>query len=157
MRQVLGTTLLLLVLTTPAFAQRANTGLGIVLGEPTGLSFKTWTGGASAIDAALAWSFEGEDSFHFHIDWLRHDFGVVDVEKGALPFYYGIGGRLKAEDDTRLGARGVFGFAYLFQNAPFDIFLEVAPILDLVPDSDFLWNGALGTRFFFGGRGQSTR
>lgn len=157
MRRVLGTISLLLVLAGPAYAQRAGTGLGFILGEPTGISFKTWTGGTSAIDAALAWSFEGEDSFHFHIDWMRHDFGVVDVEKGAMPFYYGIGGRLKAEDDTRVGARGVFGFAYVFASAPFDIFLEVVPILDLVPDTEFNMNAALGTRYFFGRGGQSTR
>jgi hypothetical protein len=150
MRRVPVAILLLLVLTSPALAQRSGTGLGLILGEPTGISFKTWTGSVSAIDAALAWSFEGEDSFHFHIDWMRHDFGVVGVDKGSLPFYYGIGGRLKAEDDSRLGARGVFGFAYLFESAPFDIFLEVVPILDLVPDTDFVLNAAIGTRFFFG-------
>ena len=149
--------LLLLLLAAPARAQRSNTGLGIILGEPTGISFKTWTGSTSAIDAALAWSFEGEDSLHFHIDWLRHDFGVVEVDKGSMPFYYGIGGRLKAEDRSRLGARGVLGFAYLFADAPFDIFLEVVPLLDLIPDTDFTLEAAIGSRFFFGGRRHSAR
>jgi len=32
-----------------------GTGIGFMVGEPTGLSLKTWTGGNNAIDAGLAW------------------------------------------------------------------------------------------------------
>jgi hypothetical protein len=33
-------------------------GLGVIVGNPTGLSFKVWTGGSSAFDAAAAWSLD---------------------------------------------------------------------------------------------------
>jgi hypothetical protein len=42
---------------------------------------------------------------------------------------------------------------YIFQSAPVDIFFEVVPILDLVPDTEFDLNAALGARFFFGSSG----
>jgi hypothetical protein len=66
-----------------------------------------------------------------------------------MPFYYGIGGRIKTSDDARIGVRVPLGLAYLFQNVPVDIFLEVVPILDLTPKTDFRINAALGARYFF--------
>ena len=41
-------------------AQDSGFGLGIIFGEPTGISFKGWIGRRAAFDAAVAWSFEGE-------------------------------------------------------------------------------------------------
>jgi hypothetical protein len=74
------------------------------------------------------------------------------VDKGRLPFYYGIGGRIKfAENnnDDFIGVRVPFGLAYIFATAPVDIFFELVPILDLAPDTDFDFNAALGARYFF--------
>ncbi|MDZ7691501.1 MAG: hypothetical protein U5K69_10295 [Balneolaceae bacterium] len=42
-----------------------------------------------------------------------------DVEEGALPLYYGVGGRLiLAENDSILGVRVPAGINYLFEEAP---------------------------------------
>ena len=134
---------------TALFAQDNGTGLGIIIGEPTGFSFKYWTSSNSAIDAAIAWSFIDEGAFHIHADYLLHSFRLINVPEGKLPFYYGIGGRLKTSSDTQLGVRVPLGLAYLFQSAPVDIFLEVVPILDFIPKTDFKINAALGARYFF--------
>lgn len=125
-------------------------GLGIILGEPTGLSFKQWVTGGNAVDAAAAWSFNDPSAFHVHMDYLYH----WDVESASdlegLKFYFGIGGRLKAvEGDSRIGARLPIGLDYTFSDAPMDLFFEVAPILDLVPGTEFRVNGGLGIRYFF--------
>ena len=68
-----------------------------------------------------------------------------------LPLYFGVGGRLRLRDnrDDDIGVRIPVGLAYMFADAPFDIFVEVVPILDLVPDTDFDLNAALGGRFYF--------
>ena len=39
-----------------ASAQDSGFGLGVILGEPTGISGKLWLGGKTAIDGATAWS-----------------------------------------------------------------------------------------------------
>ena len=130
-------------------AQNQAVGLGIIVGEPTGFSFKYWTTSTTAFDAALAWSFIDEGAFHIHADYILHTFNLIRVPEGKLPFYYGIGARLKTSVDTRLGVRVPLGLAYLFQNAPVDIFLEVVPILDLTPKTDFKINAALGARYYF--------
>jgi hypothetical protein len=119
------------------------------IGKFKKISLKNWLSRSTAFDAAVAWSFEGDDNLHLHLDYLFHNFSVFNPRNGQLPLYYGIGGRLKFNHKTRFGVRGVIGIDYLFSNAPFDIFLEVVPILDLAPSTDFSFNAALGFRYFF--------
>jgi len=133
-------------------AGKGDFGLGIILGEPTGISGKLWTSGKSAIDGAVAWSTDRNASLHLHADYLVHNFPLITVEKGRLPLYYGIGGRIKfAENDKDdfIGVRIPVGIEYLFETAPVDIFFEIVPILDLAPDTDFDLNAAIGARYFF--------
>lgn len=133
-------------------AGKRDFGLGIILGEPTGICGKLWTGGNSAVDGAVAWSTDNNASLHLHADYLVHSFSAGRVEKGRLPFYYGIGGRMKfAENnnDDFIGVRIPVGIEYLLENAPVDIFFEIVPILDLAPDTDFDLNAAVGARYFF--------
>jgi len=132
-----------------ANAQSKGIGLGLIVGEPTGISFKYWTGSTTAFDAALAWSFSDEGAFHIHGDYIFHNMRLISVPEGMLPFYYGIGVRIKTSNDTKLGVRVPLGLAYLFNSAPIDIFLEVVPILDLTPKTDFAINAALGARYYF--------
>ena len=130
-------------------AQSNGVGVGLIVGEPTGISGKYWTGSTTAFDAALAWSFVDENAFQIHADYLFHNIRLITVSEGKLPFYYGIGARLKTENDIKLGVRVPLGLAYLFQNVPIDIFVEVVPILDVIPKTDFQINAALGARYFF--------
>jgi len=132
-----------------ANAQSKGIGLGLIVGEPTGISFKYWTGSTTAFDAALAWSFVDEGAFHIHGDYIFHNFTLITIPEGKLPFYYGIGARIKTANDTKLGVRVPLGLAYLFNSAPIDIFLEIVPILDLTPKTDFAINAALGARYYF--------
>jgi hypothetical protein len=124
--------------------------MGIILGEPTGLAGKLWLSHNTAVDGAVAWSFSDEDALHLHADFLVHNLKLIAVDKGLLAVHFGIGGRLKFEDDSRFGARIPVGMTYIFEGAPLDAFLEVVPILDLVPDTEFNPNAAIGIRYFFG-------
>jgi len=136
-------------------AQDKGFGLGIIVGEPTGIAFKGWLDNKSAVDGGVAWSFLNNGSFHVHVDYLRH----IDLEStssGNFLFYYGIGGRIKAKnsnnnnsDDARFGARIPLGLTYVFASEPIDIFLEAVPVLDFTPKTDASFNGALGARFYF--------
>ena len=143
------TILFSIIFLTQIYSQDKGTGVGIILGEPTGFSAKHWLSPTTAIDGAIAWSFIDGGAFHIHADYLLHSFRLINVPEGKLPFYYGIGGRLKTSDDTQLGVRVPLGLAYLFQTAPVDIFLEIVPILDFIPETDFRINAALGARYYF--------
>lgn len=134
---------------TTAEAQESGFGLGVILGEPTGISGKLWIEDSKAIDGAVAWSFEKESAVHVHADLLFHSRNIVKVEMSKLLFYYGMGGRIKFEDDSEVGVRVPLGINYLSSGAPLDVFLEIVPLLDLAPSTDFSLNGAIGVRYFF--------
>ena len=137
------------MLCSSAPAQENGFGLGVIAGEPTGLSFKKWVERNIALDGAVAWSLGRDDALHLHVDYLAHNFGLFQVEEGKLPIYYGLGCRIKSGDDDRFGARIPLGMNYLFENTPLDIFLEIVPVLDLAPNTELNMNGAIGIRYFF--------
>jgi hypothetical protein len=124
-------------------------GLGIMLGEPTGISLKYWSSKTNAWDGGIAWGFGAGGALYLHSDYLWHNFNFIPVDEGKLPLYYGLGGRVLFADKSHLGVRGVVGLDYMFARAPVDIFLEIAPIFDLIPGTDFTVNGAIGIRYFF--------
>jgi hypothetical protein len=148
-RIVFAILVVLALLPATAAAQREGFGVGIIVGEPTGISIKQWLSSKTAVDAAIAWSFARESSFHLHADYLVHAFDEFQTTE-AVPLYYGIGGRLKSSKggDARLGVRGVIGIGYLFREAPIDLFFEMAPILDLTPSTELSINGGFGARYF---------
>lgn len=125
-----------------------NFGVGVMIGEPTGISVKAWQGANSAISLGAAWSLADDESLHLHADYLRHVW-FNNVEQGNMAFYFGVGGRIIFDDDAELGIRVPLGLNYVFEEAPFDIFVEAVPILNLTPSTDFAGNGAAGIRFYF--------
>lgn len=131
------------------YPQNERIGAGIIVGEPTGLSFKYWLTEKTALDAGFAWSFVDENAFQIQADYLIHNFSLIKVSEGKLPFYFGIGGRLKLSHDVILSVRVPLGLAYIFRDEPIDIFLEIVPILDLLPKTDFTISAAIGGRYFF--------
>lgn len=148
-RRILLISLMGLLACTTAQAQDEGFGLGIILGEPTGISGKLWIEDNKAFDGAIAWSFEDETAVHLHTDLLFHSGNVVRVEMSKLLGYYGIGGRIKFENKTKVGIRVPLGFNYLPTKTPIDVFLEIVPLLDLAPSTKFNLNAAIGIRYFF--------
>jgi len=147
-------TILLVVLTglllpLSLTAQDSGIGLGVILGQPTGVSFKAWTARNQALDVAVAWAFDREEAVHVHADYLFHDFRLFRVEKGQFVLYYGIGGRIKAESRTRFGIRIPIGLSYLFEDIPLELFFELGPIMDLTPSTLFRMSTGVGIRYYF--------
>lgn len=133
------------------FAQDKNFGIGIILGEPTGLSGKYWISEDKAFDAALAYSFlDDNKSLAFHADYLYHLNGIIDRHY-KMPLYYGFGVRfrLRENKDNSFGVRGVIGLIVYLREAPVDIFFEVAPVFRLLPNTNIDFDIAIGARYFF--------
>lgn len=149
MRKIIFLLFLLIALAGTASAREGNTGLGIIFGEPSGISFKLWTGKTIAIDAGAAWSFVGGGAFQVHGDLLFHNFDLFDVEKGKMALYYGFGARLKAEDQTKFSFRVPLGISYEFEKARIELFMEVVPMLDLAPKTQGDIAGGVGFRYYF--------
>lgn len=138
-------------------------GVGIVLGEPTGLTAKTWFDDTHALDAHLSFDFSDEafalsSAYLFHFDVLKLRTTAVE-----LPFYVGIGGKLlfdaddeqgnkradKDDDFLSLGARVPFGADLLFTRIPLEIFIEVGLGVRVIPATRPDFDGGLGIRYYF--------
>lgn len=123
-----------------------NFGIGVMIGEPTGISVKSWNNARSAFDIGAAWSLTETESLHMHADLLIHSW-FADTEN--LAFYYGFGGRVIFTDPAHAGVRVPIGLNFVFPEVSFDIFVEAAPILDFTPDTELAGNGAVGIRYYF--------
>jgi len=153
MRKIFTILVLILIFLSPSTKglgyEKNDFGLGIILGSPTGFSAKLWVSKSNAFDGAIAWAFGDKGRLQIHGDYLWHNFKLIKVETGSFPIYYGLGFRVNFGDDTEAGVRFPVGLAYLFARAPFDIFVEVVPVLQVVKETDLEIDGAIGARFFF--------
>ena len=140
---------LIFILSCHNFSQDKRFGAGIILGEPTGFSLKYWLTEKTALDAGFAWSFVDDNAFQIQSDYLIHNFNLFKFPEGKLPFYFGIGGRVKFSNDVKLGVRVPLGVAWIFNDETFDVFFEAVPILDILPETDFTISAAIGGRYFF--------
>ena len=129
-----------LCISIAAAAQPSGFGLGLMGGDPSGLSLKIWTGERTAIDAGLGYSYLRYGAAPaFHVDALWHTRSVVSEDDGFLPFYIGVGGRVKFADEPRgypnmrLGVRIPFGVEYVFPVFPLGLFFELVPVFNLSP------------------------
>lgn len=128
-------------------------GIGIILGDPNGISLKFWQSRRSAIDLAVAWDFD--DYFHIHGDYLYHfPIQMEGVSRSSLFWYLGIGARMKfrtgeGDNNTTFGVRGVGGIDFLPGGVPIDIFAEIAPVMNVSEGTDVDLNGGVGIRYNF--------
>jgi hypothetical protein len=143
-------------------AQERKFGLGIILGEPTGVSAKLWTSPTTAFDFGLGWSvggdrignyegsYNGGSRVHFHMDYLWHSFDAIHSTE-RFPLYYGIGGRINtgAGYNSSAAVRGVIGLAWMPHETPIDVFLELVPSLQITSSTGFAIDAGLGARYFF--------
>lgn len=148
--------------TQKSFSQQHKFGLGIIVGEPTGLSAKLWTSQTTAFDFGLGWSIGGDrignyDGYyngggrvHLHMDYLLHSFEAVG-STGRYPVYYGFGARLNSGGgyDNSLAIRFVAGLAWMPKDVPIDMFIEFVPSLQLTSQPGFAIDSVIGVRYYF--------
>jgi len=146
-------TLLGLLTITPltlAQSHKGDFGVGIQLGEPSVITGKIWMDNDNAVDMGLGWSIGHESRLIMQGDYVHHLYNIVKVNKGTLPLYYGVGGRLILGNSDNLGVRVPLGADYLVQDQPIEIFFEIAPVLDLAPKTEPDINAGIGVRYYFG-------
>lgn len=139
-------------------ASASGFSLGLILGEPTGLSAKQQLSNGNAIAGAAAWSLSHDESLQLHVDYLFNQQGLnTPAElRGTSHWYWGVGARFKVRDndhnnhkDDIAGIRVPFGINFYPQSMPLELFGEIVPSLDVVPDSDFDLDLAIGVRYRF--------
>jgi hypothetical protein len=151
-----------LAFAAPASAQGGGIGVGLIAGEPTGLTLKFPLSGNTAIDVAIgpdADGFDDDSDGQLHADWLIAPAIIARGNGVTIPLYLGVGGVLEfddngnADDEVDFGLRMPVGVAFELQRVPLEFFVEVAVeliFLDNGLDDEILdADGALGVRFYF--------
>ncbi|MEW6055217.1 MAG: hypothetical protein AB1540_01270 [Bdellovibrionota bacterium] len=143
-------------------AKSQDLGLGVMFGEPSGITLKSWNSPTTAFDLALSYSFFG--FFEILGDYLWH-FPRVFKSDQFIP-YLGAGGVLFFDtseprssnnrffrSDTRrsvgFGVRVPVGIEFLPQKVPLGVFAEIAPGVGLAPSTFTFLDGSIGARYYF--------
>ncbi len=149
---------LLFLLPAPAHAAKHGPfGLGIMLGDPTGLNGKLEFSDAFGMDIGLAMGFIEGNHLHIQVDF-HWEFDLKKWAAGELELYVGVGPKLgfwfsdhdrKTNDGLRIGVRAPLGLRFELEKAPVDFFLEIAAGLWAIGGVDFDIDAALGARYYF--------
>ncbi len=140
----------LTLMSTSVFATEGLLGLGVMLGNPTGLNGKYWLGNNRAVDAGVAYSVGKHSDLSIHSDYLLHkDAAFYLNETYALDLFYGVGGRMEFADDIEIGVRVPVGLAHKLNDGEADMFAEIAPIVDIFTRTGLELHLAVGARYYF--------
>jgi hypothetical protein len=140
-------------------AEKGTIGVGIIVGEPTGVCAKIYTRDDRALQVAVGEAFISQ-GFQGDIDYVFHPWILQERDTFVLPVYLGPGIRVvdyaggnAAPSHFALGLRAVVGIVFDFKNVPLDAFLETA----LIGEYDFgagkgvgaAFNAGAGLRYYF--------
>jgi hypothetical protein len=147
-----GMTLALGGLLCPSYAESSKVGnprdigIGLAVGQPTGVSGKYWLDTHVAVDGFLGYHFS--DEFDMHADLLYHAFSLLPITQGRLPIYFGVGGRALLGDSDQFGFRFPVGVSYLFPDNPLEGFVELAPVMKVTSGIAAYMDFMVGARVY---------
>jgi hypothetical protein len=136
--------------------QKGALGVGVVLGEPTGVAIKVYLKDDQAISVIAGPAFF-KGGLQISADYLFHPYIFPPKPDYVLAFYTGPGLRLMnyGGDDGYFatGVRGVAGLLLDFKHAPIDVFVEAAGIAETGYSGGHGFGVALnagaGVRYYF--------
>lgn len=128
------------------FQANKTFGLGLEIGEPTGLNGKYFLSDSGALDFGVGWIYRHyyyDDGLHLYLDYLWHPTSLASSPSFELPLYIGLGLRYWdfeycdgpfCYDGSAIGIRVPIGISIDFNTAPLDIFIQVVPVIDFLTD-----------------------
>ncbi|HEX2686031.1 MAG TPA: hypothetical protein VHN14_05410 [Kofleriaceae bacterium] len=139
-------------------SDKGTLGVGIILGEPTGITAKLYLKDDQAVQAAIGSAFIG-GGLQLHGDYVFHPYILQSRPSFVLPVYVGPGLRLIDYTNGRdgssfaIGARAVGGLLFDFKEVPLDAFIEVAGVLEYEfkdgAGFGLRLNAGAGVRYYF--------
>jgi hypothetical protein len=148
-KRMLFIVLLLVLAAQVGFSQSSGIGLGLAIGNPTGIDCKGWITRSGALHLSIGWpdlSSHGGTALSAEYLWHAHVFR----SRERFPLFYGVGGFFGVGGGVDIiAARGIFGIEWWPRGSNFDIFLQLMPALYFEPNSEFDFDFQLGARYFF--------
>lgn len=139
----------------PAFAQAevGDTGIGVVVGSPNGVTARHWLAEDRSIEGSAGWSLS-KSRFQVNANylWERNDLIEINGEPFSLFFGGGLSLRTKSgknDNEVVFGPRVPVGLAYQFANPDLELFTQAALNVGIIPSSDLYLDLNVGLRFLF--------
>jgi hypothetical protein len=131
-------------------ARAESIGLGLFVGEPTGLDLKIGLQGRSALDIVLGVARYDSDFSYGHIQYLVL-LGTARGQSINVPFRLGVGVAVAGlfEDATAVAARVPFQVGLRFRRTPLEIYGEIAFVMQFIDDFNTDFDGGIGLRIYF--------
>lgn len=135
-------------------AARADLGIGVFVGAPTGLDVKIGLQPRSALDLVFGWhTYRSGRAPYGHATYLY----TLTSGRGRsvlVPIRIGLGAAVYGStDDIDLGVRVPLELALRFRRAPVEIYGEIALLLTLLDSNnnrdDLAVQGGVGLRMYF--------
>ena len=144
---------LLMVLALNRASHAEAIGIGLFLGEPSGLDLKVGLGARSSIDIVVGQtSFRDNRTDYLHITYLLTPF-VARGRSVLVPFRIGIGAAAigVVDDNAHAAVRMPLEIGFRFRRTPLEIYGEIA-LTGVFVEEDFIRfdvDGGIGVRFYF--------
>ena len=137
---------------SPFFVQAqvssGSVGIGLQVGDPSGLTLKFYNGRKASVDILAAWDLN--DYLFVNVHALYHK---PVGGSGNVNFFYGPGAfiafyeRGRYEDYLGVGISGNFGINVFFDQ--FELFGQITPRLQVIENTNGDLGGGIGLRFYF--------
>jgi hypothetical protein len=123
-----------------------SVGLGGQIGSPSGITLKWYEGPGRAFDLFGAWDLDDFFFLNLHMLFER------PLTDSPLNLFYGPGAYIgvherRGDDDLVVGISGNFGLNFFTER--FEVFLQLTPRLNIVPDTEGRVGGGVGLRYYF--------
>ena len=131
-----------------SFAQESGKlGVGGILGNPTGPTVKYWLSEKTSLDLTIG--LKKDISLNGNILFQYWDV-FPQPQEGRVGGYLGVGAKYQQKkNDDLFGIRGVGGINYWASQYPIELFIELAPVLELTPNVDTDIDAGIGIRYYF--------
>jgi hypothetical protein len=142
---------ILAVLAVAVPAAHADVGIGLFVGEPTGLDIKIGLAQRSGLDLVFGWDTlrEGRDLYG-HVTYLA-TLLVGHGQSVLVPLRIGIGGAIYGNNPS-FAVRAPLEIGLRFRRTPVEFYGEIAAVLELAgpgPEPLFDLDGGVGFRIYF--------
>ena len=125
-------------------------GIGIVVGEPSGITASLPIGATNSLNLTAGYGLSHhEANLTLLGNYVWHERELVTVDAGKVSLYYGPGVRVLLAEAAEVGLGVTLGIDYLVETAPLQIYLEICPGINIVPNTNMNATAGLGARYFF--------
>lgn len=139
-------------------AARADLGVGVFVGQPTGLDLKIGLERRTALDVVIGWDRLNDGRVDYAHATFLANLGVARGRSVLVPLRIGVGvaaydGAGDFGDEVNLAVRAPIELGLRFRRTPIEIYVELALKLTLLDgndnDDDVDGDGGIGLRVYF--------